>query len=98
MSKYKTRADLIKAIGHPVRLEILDILSRGPECVCNLADMLQKRQPYISQQLMVLRGAGLVTTERREKNIFYQLDKARLSVIRQAIRGMYQNHDQMVAK
>mgnify|MGYP005871620155 CR=1 FL=1 len=95
MSKYKVRADLIKAIGHPVRLEILDILSRGPECVCDLADMLQKRQPYISQQLMVLRDAGLVTTERREKNI---LDKARLSVIRQAIRGMYQNHDQMVVK
>ena len=91
MSKYETRADLMKAVAHPVRLEILDILSYGPECVCDLTESLGKRQPYISQQLMVLRDANLVTTERQGKNIYYQLNRSNLSLIRQIIREICQN-------
>lgn len=95
MSKYARKADLMKAIAHPVRLEILDILSNGPECVCDMAEILGKRQPYISQQLMVLRDANLVTTERQEKNIYYQLNKENLSIIRKAIREICESQEKM---
>ncbi|MBN1667035.1 MAG: winged helix-turn-helix transcriptional regulator [Anaerolineales bacterium] len=98
MSKYKNKAELMKAIAHPVRLEILDILSHGPECVCEIAASLHKRQPYISQQLKVLRQADLVTTQRQEKNIYYQLDLSKLNMIRQVIRGICPSHNQMAEK
>lgn len=85
---FENQAHLFKAIAHPIRLEILVILSQGQECVCDLAEILHKRQPYISQQLTVLRDADLVITERMEKNIYYKLNKTKLNVIRQALRDV----------
>lgn len=51
---------VLKALAQPVRLKILRILKSGPTCVCDLMVMTGQRQPYISQQLMVLKQAGLV--------------------------------------
>jgi ArsR family transcriptional regulator len=56
-----------------VRLQILDILRRGEECVCHMEAVLHKRQAYISQQLMTLRDAGLVDTRKDGLNVFYYL-------------------------
>ena len=51
----------LKAMAHPVRLQILDMLRGGDEvCVCHMEAALRRRQAYISQQLMVLRDANLV--------------------------------------
>jgi len=81
MEFYQARAATLKAIAHPVRLHILDILRQAPECVCHLSAALAKPQPYISQQLAILRNAGVITDEREGSNVFYQLADA--SVTRQ---------------
>jgi DNA-binding transcriptional ArsR family regulator len=60
MTSYDDLAARFKALAHPVRLQILDMLRRGEACVCHMETALDKRQAYISQQLMVLRDAGLV--------------------------------------
>lgn len=70
---YTQQAQLLKAMAHPTRLEILDILRRGEECVCHMEAALGKRQSYISQQLMTLRDAGLVDSRRDGLNVFYFL-------------------------
>lgn len=62
-----------KLLSHPVRLQILDILRRNPECVCHLEAVLGKPQPYISQQLRVLREAGVIVDNKEGLNVFYQL-------------------------
>ena len=67
---YKKQADLIKALAHPTRLQILDVLSQEEACVCHLTTILEKRQPNVSQHLMVLREAGLVK-DRKDGNIIY---------------------------
>jgi DNA-binding transcriptional ArsR family regulator len=64
---------LFKALMHPTRLEILDILRQGEECVCHMEARLGYRQAYISQHLMVLREAGLVGDRRDGWNIFYRV-------------------------
>ena len=63
----------IKLLGHPERLRILDVLRREPECVCHLEALLDKPQPYVSQQLGFLRRAGIIQDEKRGHNIYYQL-------------------------
>ncbi|NLE77034.1 MAG: winged helix-turn-helix transcriptional regulator [Chloroflexi bacterium] len=63
---------IYKALAHPVRLQILELVAREECCVCHLADSLQKPQPYISQQLAVLRKAGLVGDRRDGLMIYYQ--------------------------
>ena len=57
---YQELAKITKAIAHPTRLRILEILGQGEACVCHMTHLLGQRQPYISQQLMTLREAGLV--------------------------------------
>ncbi len=51
-----------RAIAHPGRLRILEILGQGEACVCHLTHALGARQPYVSQQLMRLREAAWCRT------------------------------------
>lgn len=73
MEMYERQAALLKAIAHPVRLKIVDLLRAEPECVCHLSTALDKSQPYVSQQLAILRNAGVIVDERDGTNIFYRL-------------------------
>ncbi len=75
MDHYKKQAKLFKVLMHPVRLAILDILRNGEQCVCHMEAFLELRQAYISQQLMVLRDAGLVEDRRDGWNVFYRITK-----------------------
>ncbi len=73
MTHYEQLAARFKALAHPVRLQILDMLRSGEACVCHMETALGKRQAYISQQLMVLRDAGLVDARREGLQVFYRL-------------------------
>lgn len=66
-------ADRFKLLGHLARLQILTILRRSPECVCHLQAVLDKPQPYISQQLRVLREAGMIADMKDGLNVYYHL-------------------------
>lgn len=70
---YLTQSNLYKILSHPTRLAILDILRDGEQCVCHMEAMSGLRQAHISQHLMVLREAGLVTDRRDGWNIFYRV-------------------------
>ena len=72
-SGYKKEAQLFRALSHPVRLRVLDILARQEACVCHLTASLRQRQPYVSQQLATLRDAGLVADRREGTLIYYRL-------------------------
>ena len=74
-------------MAHPVRLRILDILQADSECVCHLSAALCKPQPYVSQQLAVLRKAGLVVDEKEGTNSFYRLANPLVSRQVRAILG-----------
>jgi ArsR family transcriptional regulator len=73
MDAYTQQAELIKALAHPTRLRILDALAVQESCVCHLTTLLRARQPYISQQLMVLREAGVVLDRRDGTIVYYRL-------------------------
>jgi len=84
METYDARAKLFKVLMHPTRLAILDILRDGEECVCHMEAYLGFRQAYISQQLMVLREAGLVEDRRDGWNIFYRVIKTEIFAVMDA--------------
>jgi len=72
-STYDTLANRIKLLAHPARLRILDMLRRETECVCHLEALLDKPQPYMSQQLGLLRRAGIIQDEKQGHNVYYRL-------------------------
>jgi ArsR family transcriptional regulator len=73
LTVYKQQTALFKALAHPVRLRILDLLAQEEACVCHLTAALGRRQPYVSQQLMVLREAELVTDRKDGLMVYYRL-------------------------
>jgi len=70
---YEAQAKLFKALAHPTRLRILEILGKDESCVCHLTTVLGLRQPYVSQQLMALRKAGLVLARKDGVMVYYRL-------------------------
>ena len=88
MRAYKQQARMMKALAHPVRLHILDILGQEEECVCHLTAVLGARQPYVSQQLAILREAGLVSDRRDGLIIYYRLHDKRVAKVISAVREM----------
>jgi len=73
VNAYQTPAELLKAIAHPTRLHILELLAHDEACVCHLAAVLRRRQPYVSQHLMGLREAGLALDRKDGVIVYYRL-------------------------
>ncbi len=78
---HQEQAKLFKALSHPARLAILEILRYGEECVCHLQAILGFRQSTISQQLGILRNAGLVEDHRDGWNVYYRVVHPELNSI-----------------
>lgn len=78
---YEAQAQLLKVLTHPARLAILEILRDGEHCVCHMEAYLGFRQAYISQQLMVLREAGLIQDRRDGWNVFYRVVEPRIFAV-----------------
>ena len=76
------------ALSDPVRLRMLSMLAAAPSgevCVCDFVAPLGKAQPTVSHHLKVLGDAGLIHGERRGKWVWYSLDRARLTSLRDAL-------------
>ena len=83
----QTTSDLLRTIGQPIRLDILAEIGAEEACVCHLETRLGLRQALISQHLMALRKAEVLTTRREGRYIFYRLaDPRTLELIAMAAR------------
>jgi DNA-binding transcriptional ArsR family regulator/NAD-dependent dihydropyrimidine dehydrogenase PreA subunit len=78
MERYRELAKLMRAMAHPVRLQILAILGVKPAYVGKIIELTGRRQAYISQQLALLREAGLVACSREGLNVRYSLTQPRV--------------------
>ena len=78
VSPLDSQAQTFKVLAHPARIAILNILQNGEHCVCHMEAHLGLRQAYISQQLSVLREAGLIQDRRDGWNIFYRAADERI--------------------
>lgn len=83
-------ADLSKALSHPVRVQIIDILSRseGAVCVCDFERHFDLTQPTISHHLKKLRDVGLVQAEQRGLWVHYSLVSGALEPLRHLLHDL----------
>lgn len=87
---YEEEARHYKVLMHPLRLAILDLLRHGEHCVCHMEAVFGLRQAYISQQLMVLRSAGVVEVRREGLNIYYRVTQPQIYAVIDAMRQLTQ--------
>ena len=89
---YKLKAEFFRTLGHPARIRILELLNEGPRSVGDLMPEVGLEASNLSQQLAVLRRAGVVTSNKEGNNVIYSIaspDIAELlAVARKVLSGL----------
>jgi DNA-binding transcriptional ArsR family regulator len=76
----RTAASMLKCIGHPVRLQIIDLLDRQGECnVTSIYEALQIEQAVASQHLNLMRDKGILESRRDGVNVYYRIADTRVT-------------------
>jgi ArsR family transcriptional regulator len=70
---FAVKAELFRTLAHPMRIRALEVLAEGERAVGELAQQIEAEPAHLSQQLGVLRRAGLVTTRRTGTTVFYAI-------------------------
>lgn len=86
------KADFFKALAHPMRIRILEILSQGERNVNELQTMLESEGSAVSQQLAVLRSKNLVNTVKEGTTVIYSLRDPLISDLLGVARQIFNNH------
>jgi ArsR family transcriptional regulator len=84
----RLKAEFFKALGHPLRIHVLELLSEGERSVSDLLEHVDVEQPYLSQQLAVLRRAGFVVARREGAHVLYALADPRVAELLAVSRQM----------
>jgi len=89
---YQLKADFFKTLGHPARIRVLELLSDREYAVAEMLPQVGIEPAHLSQQLAVLRRAGLVTSRKEGSSVYYSLTSPRiaelLAVARLILTGM----------
>ena len=72
-ARFDARARVLKALAHPTRLFIVEELSHGARCVCELTEMVGADMSTVSKHLAILRSAGILQDEKRANQVYYRL-------------------------
>ncbi|MEI7834864.1 MAG: metalloregulator ArsR/SmtB family transcription factor [Planctomycetota bacterium] len=70
---YEMKAQIIQAVGQPIRLAILDFLKDGEQCVCDIAEAVDAERSNVSRHLSVLLNAGILECRKDGLKMIYSL-------------------------
>lgn len=88
---HQAKADLFRTLGHPVRVRVLELLLEGPRPVHELLVEIEVEASNLSQQLAVLRRAGLVSSRREGSSVLYTLSSPEVAEMMAAARAVLTN-------
>ncbi|GLZ27903.1 transcriptional regulator [Lentzea sp. NBRC 105346] len=98
---YQLKAEFFKTLGHPVRIRVLELLSQRELAVADLVAEVGVEPAHLSQQLTVLRHAGLVTTRKAGSAAFYSLTSPEIAgllvVARRILSGVLSGQMELLA-
>ncbi|HEX7398629.1 MAG TPA: metalloregulator ArsR/SmtB family transcription factor [Candidatus Limnocylindrales bacterium] len=86
------KADFFKALAHPMRIRILELLRSGPKSFSQLIEAIGAPPSSISQQLAVLRGRNIVDAERRGTSVIFAVRDSELFELLDAARTIFNAH------
>lgn len=85
---YELKAELFRALAHPARIRALEVLAEGERSVGELQPEVGIEASHLSQQLGVLRRAGLVTTRKEGSSVIYAIRDDELRDLLAVARGL----------
>jgi ArsR family transcriptional regulator len=88
-------ADVFKLLGDPTRVRLLDALTQGERCVCDLAAIVNLSESAVSHQLRLMRTMRIVKGRREGRCVYYTLDDQHvLDLFHQGLRHVVEGHGQ----
>lgn len=85
---YQVKAEFFKTLGHPVRIRVLELLGQREHAVSEMLPEVGVEAANLSQQLAVLRRAGLVSTRKEGSAVYYSLTSPRVAELLAVARGI----------
>ncbi|GAA3345486.1 metalloregulator ArsR/SmtB family transcription factor [Deinococcus persicinus] len=86
------KADFFKALAHPLRIRILELLVEGQKSVNEIQDCLEKEGSAVSQQLSVLRAKNIVYGVKEGKKVYYSLSDPMIGELLGVAKDIFNNH------
>jgi ArsR family transcriptional regulator len=67
-------AEVLKAVGHPLRLQIVEVLEKGEKCVGDIVEAIGSKQSITSQQLNMMKDKGVLSCRRDGAKVYYRIE------------------------
>ncbi len=86
------QADYFKAMGHPTRLQIIELLHEEAKCVCEIVPALGTDQPNVSRHLALLTKEGILSRRKEGLKVYYRVNDFRLYQLLDLSKEMLKMH------
>jgi len=74
-------AEVLRAVAHPLRLQVIELLEKGELCVGEISAALGEKQAITSQQLTIMKDKGILTSRREGTKVFYRLENKNVTQV-----------------
>lgn len=93
--KAEARASVLKALAHPTRIYIVDLIEReGPHCVCDLTERVGADTSTVSRHLSILKNAGVLQDRKSGTTVYYSLACGCISDFMAGLEGVLRSKHQ----
>lgn len=82
------KANVLKALGQPTRLKILELLRNGERCVCEIFPAIREEQSNVSRHLAILKAAGILTSRKEKQMVHYRVRDPQVFKLLEAVTAL----------
>jgi len=90
--KRQLKADLLKPLGQPTRLKILELLAQGERCVCEIFPAIQEEQSNVSRHLAILKSVGVLTSRKEGQMVHYRVRDPQVFRLLDGVSALLKGH------
>jgi DNA-binding transcriptional ArsR family regulator len=86
------KADVLKALGQPTRLKILELLRGGERCVCEIFPAIQEEQSNVSRHLALMKAAGILASRKEGQMVHYRVRDPQVFKLLDGVNTLLKTH------
>ncbi len=86
------KADVLKALGQPTRLKILELLRGGERCVCEIFPAIEEEQSNVSRHLALMKAAGILASRKEGQMVHYRVRDPQVFKLLDGVSALLKTH------
>lgn len=86
------KANVLKALGQPTRLKILELLRNGERCVCEIFPAIKEEQSNVSRHLALMKAAGILASRKEGQMVHYRVRDPQVFKLLDSVSALLKSH------